>query len=51
MRDVALVRELVGIPVWGVVGTLISKDRVRCPEGTDGDDGDDREAGEPPCFS
>lgn len=32
MRDVALVRELVGITVCKVVGILISKDRVRCPE-------------------
>lgn len=26
MRDVALVRKLDGIPDWGVVGTLVSKD-------------------------
>lgn len=32
MRDVALVRQLVGITAWEVVGILISKDRVRCPE-------------------
>lgn len=32
VRDAALVKESVGITVWKVVGTLISKDRVRCLE-------------------
>ena len=32
MSDVILLRELVGIIVWEVVETLISKNRVRCTE-------------------
>lgn len=32
MSDVVLLSESVGIILWEVVGTLISKNRVRCAE-------------------